>query len=356
MRATKLLVMICVLALATNAFAQDCHTVGIPLSYSRLYIKGPCSGGPINSPMCEDRNLIDPDSPDYWDNGHGGFHKEFLFYDGTIHILPTGKVGFDNTIWASGNASTNCCTKSPYECRRETGNVIVEGTLVGNWLKPWKNGCPMKLYVMDGGLLELNLLSVGYTEGTPDPPGEFYLMGGLAVLENMVIQAGTYTPSFIDITGGELLINSSNWSEEDVEAAIAAGDIFNSNAIDGYVIQVTTSGAYTSVTVEYDPLAHVIALLNGALDEKDNAGEALGDAVAMEKDAKGVLGDILDGLDPEDPNYENVEDAKAMTNVAIVGERACQRKIDKTAGKLENALGMLGAGDGANPPKPPKEK
>jgi hypothetical protein len=45
-----------------------------------------------------------------------------------------------------------------------------------------------------------------------------------------------------------------------------------------------------------------------------------------------------------------------MTQVAIVGERASQRKINKTAGKLEDALGLLGAGDGANPPKPPKEK
>ncbi len=344
--------MICVLVLAANAFAQDCHTVGFP-KLSTVYVKGDCSAGPINSPLCEDRNTADETidgepNPDYY------LHYRFLFYDGTMHILPTGKVAFTYIIYASGAGSTDCCTKPPYECRRETGTVIVEGTLIGGELRPWKNGCPMKLYVMDGGLLELDLLRVGYTEGTPDPPGEFYLMGGLAVLENMVIQAGTYTPSFIDITGGELLINNSNWSEADVEDAIAAGDIFNSNAIDGYVIQVTTKGAYTSVTVEYDPLAHVIALLNGAIDEKDSANEVLGDAVAMESTAKGVLDDILTGLDPEDPNYENVEDAKAMTQVAIVGERACQRKIDKTAGKLEGALGLLGAGDGGSTPKPPK--
>jgi hypothetical protein len=357
MKCAKLLVVICILALTANAFAQD-DCDGFPLSYSRIYVKGECSAGPINSPLCEDRNLTDPDSPDYWDNGYGGMHKEFLFYDGAMHIMATGKVGFTGTIWASGNACTDCCLKPPYDCRGQKGTVIVEGHLFGNYLRPWKNGCPMELYVMDGGLLELNLLDVGHWDGFPDPAGEFYLMGGLAILEDMGIRAGTKTPSFIDITGGELLINNSNWSVADVEAAIAAGDIFNSNAYEGYVIEVTTKdvgGAlYTSVTLGFDPLAGAVGLIGEAIGEKDNASEVLGDAIAMEKTAKGLLEDVLAGLDPDDPNYEDVEDAKAATNSAIVGERAAQRKINKTAGKLENALELLGAGDGGEGPKPPK--
>ena len=366
MRCTKLLVMICVLVLTANAFA-----VSTPHIYDRvdsgnyptnnaeyngtttIYCKGPGSS-PDNSPLHESANLTDAligGSPNPYYIGdtsgnHPGLLKRIIFYNGTLHIDPTGKVGFWEKLFASGSTAG------------QVGTVIVEGHLFGPELKPWKNGTTMKLYVMDGGLLELNLLRLGYSEGTPDTTGEFYLSGGLAKLQNLTFyqHPSAPGPSFIDITGGELLIKNSNWSVAAVEAAIAAGDIFNSNEDEGYLIEVTTRSEggtlYTSVTLVFDPLGRAIFLIGAAIDEKDYATEVLNDAIAMETAAKGLLDDVLAILDPEDPNYEDVEKAQTMTNVAIIGERSVVRKIDKTVKKLDDALGLL-AGEGGGP-KPPK--
>ena len=357
--------MICVLVLTANAFA-----VYTPHIYDRvdsgnypttnveyngtgtIYVKSAPSS-PDNSPMHESANLTDAligGSPNPYYIGdtsgnHPGLLKRFIFYGAntTVHIDPTGKVGFWEKMFASGSTAGN------------VGNVIVEGHLFGPELRPWKNGSTLKLSVMDGGLLEVDLLRLGYTEGA-DTTGEFYLSGGLAKLQNLVFVDGVPGPSFIDITGGELLIKNSNWSVLDVENAIAAGDIFNSNEDEGYVIEVTTEDVggtlYTSVTLIFDPLARAIFLIGAAIDEKGYATEVLNDAIAMETTAKGLLGDVLAALDPEDPNYLAIETAKNHTNRAIVGERSCVRKISKTAKKLDDALGLL-TGEGGEP-KPPK--
>ncbi|UCC21553.1 MAG: hypothetical protein JSW23_06975 [Planctomycetota bacterium] len=358
MKFAKLLVMICVLALTANAFAV--YTPHIwhedPTLYAgqTVYLKSAPSS-PDNSPMHESWNLVD----EYIDgnpNPHwlgsattyaykGKFYR-ILFYgaDSILNIEPTAKVEFRNNIYAgSGTQDAG-----------EHGTVNVEGILIANILRGWKRGNTMEVNVSGDGYLELNELWLGGDDYGKLSTGWCNLMGGTIITNDMRFILDGY----IDITGGELLVLNSNWSVADVEAAIAAGDIFNSNVDEGYIIDITTVDVdgtlYTSVTLTFDPLQRAIYLLGQAINTKDSANEVLDEALAMEMTAKGLLDEVLMGLDPADPNYENVEDAKAMTQVAIVGERACQRKINKTAGKLESALGLLGAGDGSNPPKPPK--
>jgi hypothetical protein len=359
MKCAKLLVTFCVLVLAANAFAVYTPHIWDRVDANNypydnkeypgtqtIYVKSAPSS-PDNSPLHESANLVDEfidGNPNPYFIGdttgvHPGLFYRFIFYGAntTLHIDPTGKVGFWEKMFACGSTAGN------------VGNVIVEGHLFGHELRPWKNGSTMKLYVMDGGLLELNLLRLGYSEGTPDTTGEFYLSGGLAMLQNLTFwhDASAPGPSFIDVTGGELLILNSNWSVADVEAAIAAGEIFNSNADEGYVLDVATRDVdgtlYTSVMVKFDPLSRALYLLGAAIDQKAHAMDDLSNAMAMEATAGGFFKEVLSTLEPGTPDYLTVETAKAWTLVALVGEKAAQRKINHTVLRLEDVLALFEA-------------
>jgi len=353
--------MICVLALTANAFAV--YTPHIwhqdPNTYNgeTIYLKSAPSS-PDNSPMHESWNLVDPCLPDsntpnpYYlgkpTYAYKGKFYRILFYgaNSILNIEATAKVQFRNNIYAgSGTQDAG-----------EHGTVNVEGILIANILRGWKRGNTMEVNVSGDGYLELNELWLGGDDYGKLSTGWCNLMGGTIITNDMTFILDGY----IDITGGELLVLNSNWDVAAVEAAIAAGDIFNSNIDEGYIIDVTTvdidGTLYTSVTLKFDPLQRAIYLLGEVIGKKEYANEVLGDAMAMESTVKGLLDEVLMGLDPEDPFYEDVETAKQHTNMAIVGERSCVRKIDKTAKKLGDALELLGAGDGSNPPKPPKEK
>jgi hypothetical protein len=360
MKSVKLLVMICVLALTANAFAV--YTPHIlyyaePNTYTgaEMHCKSAPSSPDI-SPLHESWNLVDEfidgspnphylGAPTY---AYKGYFYRMLFYGDTptLNIEATAKVAFRSNIWAGSNVVDS----------GGHGTVNVEGILIANILRGWKKGTTMEVNVSGDGYLELNELYLGNNDWTGHSTGWCNLMGGTIITNDMTF----FLDGYIDITGGELLVLNSNWDVAAVEAAIAAGDIFNSNIDEGYIIDVTTVDVdgtlYTSVTLEFDPLQRAIYLIGQAIDTKDSANEVLDDAMAMEKTAKGLLDDVLMGLDPEDPNYEDVETAKSHTNTAIVGERSCVRKIDKTIKKLEDALELLGAGDGGEAPKPPKEK
>lgn len=215
-----------------------------------IYVKGPHSGGPDNSPLHESWNLTDEyidlvPNQHYIGNtdadpAHDGLFYRFIFYDGTLHIDPNSKVGFWEKIFASGNDPTSYGAP-------QKGTVNVEGHLFGPELRPWKNGCPMELNVMGNGLLEIsNILRVGVSDGGVNT-GVFNLSGGLAKLNDMDIYGDD---SYINITGGELLIINGNFSVADASTAILSNKIINTNDKD---LNVTTKifddDLYTSVTV-----------------------------------------------------------------------------------------------------------
>jgi Cellulase (glycosyl hydrolase family 5)/Concanavalin A-like lectin/glucanases superfamily/Chitobiase/beta-hexosaminidase C-terminal domain len=215
-----------------------------------IYVKGPNSGGPDNSPLHESWNLTDEyiesvPNPYYIGNtdadpAHDGLFYRFIFYDGTLHIDPNSKVGFWEKMFASGNDSTTYGTP-------QKGTVNVEGHLFGPELRPWKNGCSMELNVWGNGFLEIsNILRVGVSDGGVNT-GIFNLSGGLAKLNDLDIYGDD---SYIDITGGELLILNSNFSIADASAAILGNKIINTS---GKNLNVTTKivgdNLYTSVIV-----------------------------------------------------------------------------------------------------------
>ena len=247
MEMRKVILMMCVLGLAVNAFAVYTPHIG-GTAGSTIYVKGPNSGGPDNSPLHESYDLITPGSPDYL-----GYYYRFIFYDGTLHIDPTGKVGVTEKIFGSGNDSISYPVP-------QYGTINVEGYLdVQTELRPWKNGCDMEVNVWGTGRIDTGLLSVGVSDGGTN---EAYV----TLSDSGIIQAGNIAflgaGSYVDIQGSaQLLVLGANYSVGDANADILAGIIKNTT---GEGLSVTTAGDYTSITTIPEP-ATVLLLGLGAM-------------------------------------------------------------------------------------------
>jgi hypothetical protein len=256
MEKKKFIVVMCILlAMTANAFAVYTAHIGGTAMGATIYVKrtltAPHNHTPDNSPLHESWDLITPGSPNYL-----GIYTSFTFYDGILHIDPTGKVGWNSSIWVGCNLAGGY------------GILEVEGTLKGdgignNILRPWKGGCTMDVNVTSG-LLQGKLLNVGISD-TGNNLGIFKLHGGTVQFGNMTIYNATGCDSYMDITGGELLILNANKSVADMQAWITAGDIFNSLGTGLLVTTKDVSGTlYTSVTVP-EPATMVLLSLGGLI-------------------------------------------------------------------------------------------
>jgi hypothetical protein len=236
MRNYKVSVMFFLVVLTGVSFAVYTPHIG-GAAGATIYVKGPNSGGPDNSPLHESWDLITPGSPDYIGN-----YYRFIFYDGTLHIDPTGKVGFTDKIFGSGNDSTGY--PAP-----QYGTINVEGYLTGMELRPWKNSCHMEVNVWGDGRIDLSgYLRVGVNDGGTN---EAYV----TLSGNGVIQAGNIdfvgAGSYVDIQDmAELLVMSTAYSEGDANSDITAGFIKNTS---GEGLTVSTKGDYTSITTIPEP-------------------------------------------------------------------------------------------------------
>jgi len=143
MRLAKFLIPLFILLLSKSVFAVYTEHIGGSAG-GTIYVKGEYSGGPNNSPLHESYDLITPGSLNYL-----GYYYRFIFYDGTLHIDPTGKVGFTEKIFGSGNDSTGYAEP-------QYGTINVEGYLTGAEIRPWKNGCDMEVNVWGNGIIELS--------------------------------------------------------------------------------------------------------------------------------------------------------------------------------------------------------
>ena len=245
MRLSKIFVALLVLGLVANAFAVYTAHIG-GTAGSTIYVKGPYSGGPDNSPLHESYDLLTPSSPNYL-----GYYYRFIFYDGTLHIDPTGKVGCTDKIFGSGNDSTTYAAP-------QYGVVNVEGYLdVQTELRPWKNGCDMEVNVWGTGQIDTGLLSVGISDGGTN-------LAFVTLSDNGIIEAGNIafygTGSFLDIQdNAQLLVLSSNYSESDATTDIGAGWITNTT---GEGLVVSTVGDYTLITTP-EPATLILLGLGG---------------------------------------------------------------------------------------------
>jgi len=236
MKTRKVVMVLCILAISANAFAVYTPHIG-GAAGSTIYVKGPNSGGPDNSPLHESYDLITPSSPNYL-----GYYYRFIFYDGTLHIDPTGKVGVSEKIFGSGNDSTG------YP-QPQYGTINVEGYLdVDVQLRPWKAGCDMEVNVWGTGRIDTGLLSVGISDGGTN---EAYV----TLSDNGIIEAGDIgfygAGSFLDIQdSAQLLVLASNYSIADALADITAGNIVNTS---GEGLDVSTEGDYTLITTIPEP-------------------------------------------------------------------------------------------------------
>lgn len=239
----KIEVMLLVLFVAGTTFAVYTPHIGGSAG-STIYVKGPVSGGPDNSPLHESWDLIDPLSPNYL-----GYYFRFIFYDGTLHIDPTGRVGFTEKIFGSGNQVGG----------GQYGTINVEGYLDGGEIRPWKAGNHMELNVWGNGRIDLSsYLRVGVADGGDN---EMYA----TLSDNGVIQAGNIdfvgAGSFLDIQdNAELLVLSVNYTVADALADIGAGLITNTT---GEGLDVSTLGDYTLITTVPEPATMLLLGFGG---------------------------------------------------------------------------------------------
>ncbi len=242
MRTSKILVMLCLMALATSSFgAYTAHIGGS--AGDTIYVKGPVSAGPDNSPLHESYNLIDETIDGNPNPNYLGKYYRFIFYDGTLHIDPNGKVGFTEKIFGSGNSSTGVWGE-------QYGTINVEGYLTGAEIRPWKNECDMEINVWGDGRIDLSsILRVGYNEGGVCEAYVSIIGDGIIQTADIdFVGAGSY----VDLQdNGELQVLSSNYSEADANADITAGNITGP-------VTVSTVGDYTSIKA---PEPATIALL-----------------------------------------------------------------------------------------------
>ena len=115
---------------------------------------------------------------------------------------------------------------------------------------------------MISGLLQGKMLNVGISD-TGNNKGIVNLRGGTVQFNDVNIYNATGCDSYVDITGGELLVLNSKKSVANVQAWITAGDIFNSLGTGLLVTTKDISGTlYTSVTVP-EPATMVLLSLGG---------------------------------------------------------------------------------------------
>ncbi len=237
MEKKKFIVVTCVLlVVAVNAFGVYTAHIG-GAAGGTIYVKGNgvipghAAHTPDNSPLHESYDLITPGSPNYLGN-----YAKFIYYDGTMTIDPTGKVGFTDTTWIGCNAAGGY------------GILNVEGVFKGPRVRPWKAGVTMEVNVLSGMLEVTDMLSVGISD-TGNNKGIVNLSGGVIKANNMSFY-NTGVDSYMDITGGELLVLNANKDVAAMNAWITSGDIFNSL---GTGLSVTTKDVggtlYTSVTI-----------------------------------------------------------------------------------------------------------
>lgn len=253
MKSARFLALACAFALAANAFAVYTPHIGGSAG-STIYVKGPRSGGPDNSPLHESWNLTDEFIDSTPNPNHLGLYFRFIFYDGTLHIDPTGKVGFTEKMFASGNDPNFWGDGVP-----QMGTVNVEGILFGTELRPWKNGCPMTVNVMCGELI-LDLCRIGVSDGGTNT-GVVNLSGGLAKFDDFVFFGPN---SYMDITGGELLTLTSNYDVAGINGLIGANLIRNTSG-EGLLVQLKTIEGvdYTSVMLIPEPATVLMLGLGG---------------------------------------------------------------------------------------------
>jgi PEP-CTERM motif len=245
METRKVAVMLCVLAIAANAFGVSTPHIGGSAG-STIYVKGPVSGGPDNSPLHESYDLLTPSSPNYL-----GYYYRFIFYDGTLHIDPTGKVGFTDQIFGSGNQVGG----------GQYGTVNVEGYLDGGRIRPWKAGNHMEVNVWGTGRIDLsNILDVGISDGGTNE--SYVTISDTGVIETADISffgAG----SFLDIQdSAELYVLTANYDAAAAAADILAGSIINTT---GEGLAVSTVGSYTLITTVPEPATMLLLGIGGLL-------------------------------------------------------------------------------------------
>ena len=245
MKMAKWVSMVCVLVVATNALGVYTAHIG-GAAGGNIYIKGANSGGPDRAPTHESYDLITPGSPNYL-----GYYFRFTFYDGTLHIDPTGKVGFTEKIFGSGNDSTTYAAP-------QYGTINVEGFLDGGEIRPWKAGCDMEVNVWGTGRIDLSsMLRVGVSDGGTNEA--YVTLSDTGVIETADI-AFYGAGSYLDIQdSAELYVLSSNYSVGDADADILAGLITNTS---GEGLVTSTVGNYTLVTTP-EPVTMVMLGLGG---------------------------------------------------------------------------------------------
>ncbi len=232
MKKFRVLCLLCLVCLASSSFAVYTAHIGESAG-STVYVKGPLSSGPDNSPLHESYDLITPGSPNYL-----GYFYRFIFYDGTLHIDPTGKVGFTEKIFGSGNSSSGSWGE-------QYGTINVEGYLTGAEIRPWKNECDYEVNVWGDGMIELSsMFRVGVSDGGTNE-------GYCTIKDNGLIKTADLdiygSGSFVDVQSGEMLILNSNWSVDDV---LSESRIYNSTG--DLVVSTKDVGGvlYTSITPE----------------------------------------------------------------------------------------------------------
>jgi hypothetical protein len=263
-RKMRKLVVLIVMVITSFAFATETWHIGGSAG-GTIYVKADNVVFPnaTNSPMHESWNLVDQYidgvlNPHFLGTSSSydpGFYGKFIMYDmGEFYVDVGAKVGIgmgtgNGTLWSGGNVTGG----------NDWGRVVINGELIVNTFRHWKGGGYSYHIVEGDGILRANTWNIGIVDTGVNNVYASIEDNALAVIQNLKFEPTS--ASYVDITGGELLVKTAYLGTNVVTVDSLIGTWITNSTHEGLLVSTKNIGGvdYTSVTLLPEPAT--VALL-----------------------------------------------------------------------------------------------